>query len=58
MVATGGKLCCSGHSANAFAVRNSGPHTVIEGAGDTAVNNDGGMVTVLGTTGLSTLVRV
>ncbi|WP_409524638.1 glutamate synthase large subunit [Nitrincola sp. MINF-07-Sa-05] len=50
--ATGGKLFAAGHAGERFAVRNSGCHAVIEGAGDHCCEYmTGGMVTVLGKTG-------
>ncbi|GAA0793796.1 glutamate synthase large subunit [Marinobacterium sediminicola] len=50
--ATGGKLFAAGHAGERFAVRNSGCHAVIEGAGDHCCEYmTGGMVTVLGETG-------
>ncbi|KAA0876270.1 glutamate synthase large subunit [Nitrincola tapanii] len=50
--ATGGKLFAAGQAGERFAVRNSGCHAVIEGAGDHCCEYmTGGMVTVLGETG-------
>ncbi len=50
--ATGGKLFVSGRAGERFAVRNSGAHAVVEGAGDHCCEYmTGGVVTVLGTTG-------
>ena len=50
--ATGGKLLAAGRAGERFAVRNSGAHTVIEGAGDHCCEYmTGGIVTVLGDTG-------
>ena len=50
--ATGGKLLAAGRAGERFAVRNSGAHTVIEGAGDHCCEYmTGGVVTVLGDTG-------
>ncbi|ADZ89718.1 glutamate synthase large subunit [Marinomonas mediterranea] len=50
--ATGGKLYAAGTAGERFAVRNSGVHAVIEGAGDHCCEYmTGGMVTVLGNTG-------
>jgi glutamate synthase (NADPH/NADH) large chain len=50
--ATGGKLFASGCAGERFAVRNSGCHAVIEGAGDHCCEYmTGGLVTVLGSTG-------
>jgi glutamate synthase (NADPH/NADH) large chain len=50
--ATGGKLLAAGCAGERFAVRNSGAHTVIEGAGDHCCEYmTGGMVCVLGKTG-------
>jgi glutamate synthase (NADPH/NADH) large chain len=52
--ATGGRLFASGCAGERFAVRNSGAHAVIEGAGDHCCEYmTGGCVTVLGTTGLN-----
>jgi glutamate synthase (NADPH) large chain len=50
--ATGGKLLAAGRSGERFAVRNSGAHAVVEGAGDHCCEYmTGGMVCVLGKTG-------
>ena len=50
--ATGGKLFAAGCAGERFAVRNSGVHAVIEGAGDHCCEYmTGGLVTVLGSTG-------
>ncbi|MAM71446.1 MAG: glutamate synthase large subunit [Gammaproteobacteria bacterium] len=50
--ATGGKLFVSGCAGERFAVRNSGVHAVVEGAGDHCCEYmTGGIVTVLGNTG-------
>jgi glutamate synthase (NADPH/NADH) large chain len=50
--ATGGKLFAAGRAGERFAVRNSGAHAVIEGAGDHCCEYmTGGLVTVLGETG-------
>jgi glutamate synthase (NADPH/NADH) large chain len=50
--ATGGVLYASGQAGERFAVRNSGCHAVIEGAGDHCCEYmTGGQVTVLGPTG-------
>ncbi len=50
--ATGGKLFAAGLAGERFAVRNSGAHAVIEGAGDHCCEYmTGGLVTVLGATG-------
>lgn len=50
--ATGGKLFAAGTAGERFAVRNSGCHAVIEGAGDHCCEYmTGGLVTVLGNTG-------
>ncbi|WP_086479545.1 glutamate synthase large subunit [Oceanospirillum sanctuarii] len=50
--ATGGKLFAAGQAGERFAVRNSGAHAVIEGAGDHCCEYmTGGLVTVLGETG-------
>jgi len=52
--ATGGRLFASGCAGERFAVRNSGAHAVIEGAGDHCCEYmTGGCVTVLGATGLN-----
>ncbi|RTE67249.1 glutamate synthase large subunit [Amphritea opalescens] len=50
--ATGGKLYAAGSAGERFAVRNSGCHAVIEGAGDHCCEYmTGGLITVLGQTG-------
>ncbi len=50
--ATGGKLFVAGRAGERFAVRNSGVHAVIEGAGDHCCEYmTGGIVTVLGSVG-------
>ena len=50
--ATGGKLFASGRAGERFAVRNSGAHAVVEGAGDHCCEYmTGGLVTVLGHVG-------
>ncbi|MFK4754481.1 glutamate synthase large subunit [Oceanobacter antarcticus] len=50
--ATGGKLLAAGRAGERFAVRNSGAHAVVEGAGDHCCEYmTGGMVCVLGETG-------
>ncbi|WP_430460401.1 glutamate synthase large subunit [Thalassolituus sp. LLYu03] len=50
--ATGGKLLAAGRAGERFAVRNSGAHAVVEGAGDHCCEYmTGGMVCVLGSTG-------
>ncbi len=50
--ATGGKLLAAGRAGERFAVRNSGCHAVVEGAGDHCCEYmTGGSVTVLGETG-------
>jgi glutamate synthase (NADPH/NADH) large chain len=50
--ATGGKLLAAGRAGERFAVRNSGTHAVVEGAGDHCCEYmTGGMVCVLGKTG-------
>lgn len=50
--ATGGKLYAAGRAGERFAVRNSGAHAVVEGAGDHCCEYmTGGLVTVLGSTG-------
>ena len=50
--ATGGKLLAAGRAGERFAVRNSGAHAVVEGAGDHCCEYmTGGMVCVLGDTG-------
>ncbi|MEP6389883.1 MAG: glutamate synthase large subunit [Halioglobus sp.] len=52
--ATGGKLFAAGIAGERFAVRNSGAHAVIEGAGDHCCEYmTGGTVTVLGQTGVN-----
>ena len=52
--ATGGKLFAAGQAGERFAVRNSGAHAVIEGAGDHCCEYmTGGVVTVLGDTGVN-----
>lgn len=52
--ATGGRLFASGRAGERFAVRNSGCHAVIEGAGDHCCEYmTGGNVTVLGSTGVN-----
>ncbi len=52
--ATGGRLYVAGTAGERFAVRNSGCHAVIEGAGDHCCEYmTGGLVTVLGRTGLN-----
>ena len=52
--ATGGSLFAAGVAGERFAVRNSGAHAVIEGAGDHCCEYmTGGLVTVLGTTGVN-----
>ena len=52
--ATGGKLFGCGRAGERFAVRNSGCHAVIEGAGDHACEYmTGGIVTVLGKVGVN-----
>lgn len=52
--ATGGVLHAAGTAGERFAVRNSGCHAVIEGAGDHCCEYmTGGLVTVLGKTGLN-----
>ena len=52
--ATGGKLFAAGIAGERFAVRNSGAHAVIEGAGDHCCEYmTGGTVTVLGPTGVN-----
>ena len=52
--ATGGKLFAAGIAGERFAVRNSGAHAVIEGAGDHCCEYmTGGCVTVLGRTGVN-----
>jgi glutamate synthase (NADPH/NADH) large chain len=50
--ATGGKLFAAGVAGERFAVRNSGAHAVVEGAGDHCCEYmTGGLVTVLGKVG-------
>jgi len=50
--ATGGSVMAAGRAGERFAVRNSGAHAVIEGAGDHCCEYmTGGVVTVLGATG-------
>ncbi|MEA3299560.1 MAG: glutamate synthase large subunit [Pseudomonadota bacterium] len=50
--ATGGKLFAAGRAGERFAVRNSGAHAVVEGAGDHCCEYmTGGVVVVLGETG-------
>lgn len=50
--ATGGKLLAAGRAGERFAVRNSGAHAVVEGAGDHCCEYmTGGVVCVLGKTG-------
>lgn len=50
--ATGGKLFAAGRAGERFAVRNSGSHAVVEGAGDHCCEYmTGGVVVVLGETG-------
>jgi glutamate synthase (NADPH/NADH) large chain len=50
--ATGGRLFAAGSAGERFAVRNSGVHAVVEGAGDHCCEYmTGGLVTVLGATG-------
>src|SRR5690606_16333076 len=50
--ATGGQLFAAGIAGERFGVRNSGAHTVVEGAGDHCCEYmTGGLVTVLGNTG-------
>ncbi|NQY01738.1 MAG: glutamate synthase large subunit [Halieaceae bacterium] len=52
--ATGGKLFAAGIAGERFAVRNSGAHAVVEGAGDHCCEYmTGGTVTVLGPTGVN-----
>ncbi len=52
--ATGGRLFAAGVAGERFAVRNSGCHAVVEGAGDHCCEYmTGGVVTVLGTTGVN-----
>ncbi len=52
--ATGGRMFAAGRAGERFAVRNSGAHAVIEGAGDHCCEYmTGGNVTVLGATGVN-----
>ena len=52
--ATGGKLFAAGIAGERFAVRNSGCHAVVEGAGDHCCEYmTGGNITVLGKTGIN-----
>ena len=52
--ATGGRLFAAGVAGERFAVRNSGAHAVIEGAGDHCCEYmTGGLITVLGPTGVN-----
>jgi glutamate synthase (NADPH/NADH) large chain len=52
--ATGGRLFAAGIAGERFAVRNSGAHAVVEGAGDHCCEYmTGGNVTVLGPTGVN-----
>ncbi|HEY7775867.1 MAG TPA: glutamate synthase large subunit, partial [Kineobactrum sp.] len=52
--ATGGQLYAAGIAGERFAVRNSGAHAVVEGAGDHCCEYmTGGTVTVLGPTGVN-----
>ncbi len=52
--ATGGKLFAAGVAGERFAVRNSGAHAVVEGAGDHCCEYmTGGNITVLGPTGVN-----
>ena len=52
--ATGGRLFAAGIAGERFAVRNSGAHAVVEGAGDHCCEYmTGGTVTVLGPTGVN-----
>ncbi len=52
--ATGGRLFAAGVAGERFAVRNSGAHAVVEGAGDHCCEYmTGGNVTVLGPTGVN-----
>jgi glutamate synthase (NADPH) large chain len=52
--ATGGKLFAAGGAGERFAVRNSGAHAVVEGAGDHCCEYmTGGVVTILGPTGVN-----
>ncbi|OOF12618.1 glutamate synthase large subunit [Salinivibrio sp. PR5] len=52
--ATGGKLFAAGKAGERFAVRNSGAHAIVEGAGDNACEYmTGGIVAILGRTGVN-----
>ena len=52
--ATGGRLFAAGRAGERCGVRNSGAHVVVEGAGDHCCEYmTGGMVTILGETGLN-----
>ncbi len=52
--ATGGRLFAAGIAGERFAVRNSGAHAVVEGAGDHCCEYmTGGNITVLGSTGVN-----
>jgi glutamate synthase (NADPH/NADH) large chain len=52
--ATGGRLFAAGIAGERFAVRNSGGHAVVEGAGDHCCEYmTGGVITVLGPTGVN-----
>ncbi len=52
--ATGGKLFAAGKAGERFAVRNSGVHAIVEGAGDNACEYmTGGIVAILGRTGVN-----
>jgi glutamate synthase (NADPH/NADH) large chain len=52
--ATGGRLFAAGIAGERFAVRNSGAHAVVEGAGDHCCEYmTGGTITVLGSTGVN-----
>lgn len=52
--ATGGKLYACGRAGERFAVRNSGCHAVVEGAGDHACEYmTGGIVTIIGDIGVN-----
>ena len=52
--ATGGRLFAAGIAGERFAVRNSGAHAVVEGAGDHCCEYmTGGSITVLGSTGVN-----
>ncbi|MEP5568232.1 MAG: glutamate synthase large subunit [Halioglobus sp.] len=52
--ATGGRLYAAGIAGERFAVRNSGAHAVVEGAGDHCCEYmTGGNITVLGATGVN-----